>query len=135
LLNEVYWGSTYAEPQKLDRAKAEAITRWAAQRRDRIVSWGKAASASNLRAAAEKIEAAIIARAGTATEPATPATTVSRRTAAERVLFYRRVLAAWEFLVARDAQPELARLHELIAIERTPLPNPVPVAAGVAIDR
>jgi hypothetical protein len=135
LLNEVYWGSTYAEPQKFDRAKAEAITRWAAERQGRIVSWGKASSDPNLRAAAEKIEAAIAARAGPATEPAAPTTTVSRRTAAERVLFYRRVLAAWEFLVAMEAQPELARLHELIAIERTPLPAPVPAAAGVALDR
>ena len=34
---------------------------------------------------------------------------------------YRRVLAAWEFLLAMDAQPALAELRTLIELERTPV--------------
>ena len=123
-LSEVYWKSTYAEPQKLDRAKAEAVTRWAAERADRILAWARASADPGLRDAAEKIAAALESRAGPAVDERAPASTISRRTAAERVLFYRRVLGAWEFLIAMDARPELARLQELIEIERTPLPTP-----------
>jgi hypothetical protein len=50
---------------------------------------------------------------------------LSRKTAAERVLFYRRTLAAWAFLLALDERPALARIAELTALERTPLPPPV----------
>jgi len=48
--------------------------------------------------------------------------TLSKATAAERALFYRRVLAAWEFLIAVNEKPALARLRELTELERTPLP-------------
>ena len=41
--------------------------------------------------------------------------TLSKATAAERALFYRRVLAAWEFLLAVNEKPALARVHELTA--------------------
>ena len=44
--------------------------------------------------------------------------------AAERTLFYRRVLAAWEFLLAVNERPALNRLRELTELERTPLPRP-----------
>ena len=44
------------------------------------------------------------------------------KTAAERTLFYRRVLAAWEFLIEMNERPALARLRELTELERTPLP-------------
>jgi hypothetical protein len=37
-------------------------------------------------------------------------------------LFYRRVLAAWEFLLAVNDRPALARIRELTELERTPLP-------------
>jgi hypothetical protein len=124
LLNEIYWDSTYAEPQRFDRVKAEAVTRWAAERREKILAWGKGSTDSNLRAAAEKIGIAVAGRTGTPPAPGPAAPAISRRTAAERVLFYRRVLAAWQFLIAMDARPELARLHELIELERTPLPTP-----------
>ena len=49
---------------------------------------------------------------------------VSKETAAERALFYRRVLAAWEFLLAVNERPALTRLRELTELERTPLPLP-----------
>jgi len=42
---------------------------------------------------------------------------------------YRRVLAAWEFLIAVDERPALTRLHELTELERTPLPAPKPRVA------
>jgi hypothetical protein len=44
-----------------------------------------------------------------------------RRTAVERVLFYRRVLAAWEFLATLQADVPLAELETLIALERRPV--------------
>lgn len=53
-----------------------------------------------------------------------PKQTLSKKVAAERVLFYRRVLAAWEFLLAANERPALARLRELIELERTPHPRP-----------
>jgi hypothetical protein len=43
-------------------------------------------------------------------------------TAVARTLFYRRVLAAWEFLITVNERPALQRLHELIELEHTPLP-------------
>jgi hypothetical protein len=53
-----------------------------------------------------------------ADEPSRP---LSRRTAVERVLFYRRVLAAWEFLATLQADVPLAELETLIALERRPV--------------
>ncbi len=44
-----------------------------------------------------------------------------RKTAAERVYFYREVLAAWQFLLVINEKPALARLAELTRLERTPL--------------
>jgi hypothetical protein len=46
---------------------------------------------------------------------------MSRKIAAERVLLYRRVLAAWEFLIAMNAEPELRELRGLIDLENTPV--------------
>jgi hypothetical protein len=46
---------------------------------------------------------------------------LSEKTAAERVLFYRRVLAAWEFLVTLQAQSALAELQLLIGLEQMPV--------------
>jgi hypothetical protein len=40
------------------------------------------------------------------------------------VLFYRRVLAAGEFLLAVNERPALARVRELADLERIPLPRP-----------
>lgn len=48
---------------------------------------------------------------------------MSIESAAARVLFYRRVLAAWTFLIEVKETPALSRLKELIEIESTPLPK------------
>lgn len=136
IINEVFWNSGYHDPRTLDREKAESVARWGAERRSRIVAWARASSEDAVRAAAEKAfprrrsaanpPAAVRAepkgdappaRANVSTRP------LSRRTAAERTLFYRRTLAAWAFLIAVDEQPALARVAELTALERTPLPR------------
>jgi hypothetical protein len=49
---------------------------------------------------------------------------IDESTAAERTLFYRRTLAAWQFLLTLNERPALTRIHELTALERTPLPPP-----------
>lgn len=136
LPDEVYWQSGYADPATLDRAKAEAVVEWGAERRSRILAWAKASDQPTVRAAAEDItkRQAANRRSGgaAAAESSPPAAAaaavvapVSRKTAAERVLFYRRTLAAWAFLLALDERPALARIAELTALERTPLPPAV----------
>ncbi len=133
LADEVYWQSGYADPSKLDRTKAEAVVRWGSERRSQILAWAKASDEPTVRAAAEEITKRQPARrAGAAQDAArtsqtTPESTrpLSRKTAAERVLFYRRTLAAWAFLLALDERPALARIAELTALERTPLPPPM----------
>lgn len=114
LSNEAYWASGYDNPATLNRAEAEAIMQWAAERRARIVAWGRMAADAQVRAAAEKIGPG-------PTLAAEAPRSLSRRTAAERVLFYRRVLAAWQFLLAMDVQPALAELRQLIELEHTPV--------------
>jgi hypothetical protein len=112
MLNEIFWRSSYAEPATFDAARAAAVTTWGAVRRDRIVAWGKQSAEAGVRAAAEKV----------GPWPAyadTPPRPLSRHTAAERVWLHRRVLAAWQFLLAMDAQPALAELKQLLALERT----------------
>ncbi|MBL9186044.1 MAG: hypothetical protein JNK23_01060 [Opitutaceae bacterium] len=116
LINEIYWRSGYAHPATLDRPRAEAAARWGAERRTRIVAWGRASADPAVRAAAEKIGPA----PALADEPARA---LSRQTAAERVLFYRRALAAWEFLLATGARDALAEIAALTAIEGAPLPR------------
>ncbi|MEP6663993.1 MAG: hypothetical protein ABJC04_10045 [Verrucomicrobiota bacterium] len=44
------------------------------------------------------------------------------KTAAQRVLFYRRVSGVWEFLLATQEGSALDYLRELIVLERTPFP-------------
>lgn len=120
MLNEVYWASGYAEPAKTDPAVAAAVTRWAAERRAAIVAWGQASADPARRAAAAKIGPGPQFAEG---EPEP----MSRKTAVERVLFYRRVLAAWEFLLAMDHREALAEIRELQALEELPVR---PAAAG-----
>ena len=131
LSDEVYWKSGYADPATLDRAKAEAVVRWGSERRSQILAWAKASDEPAVRAAAEEITKRQPAgrRGGAAQDAARTSQTtpesirpLSRKTAAERVLFYRRTLAAWAFLLAVDERPALARIVELTALERTPLP-------------
>ncbi len=134
LLNEIFWNSTYAFPDQLDAERAKAVARWGAERRQFILQWGAGAEDAAVRTAAETLAPLFRPRAA----PAAPAVTapgsaaarpnvslrpLSPRTAAERTLFYRRVLAAWEFLLATGEQPALDELHALIALERTPLPQ------------
>jgi len=115
LLNELYWESGYDNPARLDPVRAEAVTRWGAERRARIIAWGTAAADEAVRAAA--------ARIGPGPGPASePPATLSHRTAAERTLFYRRVLAAWEFLLTLEARTALAELQTLLELEQTVLP-------------
>ena len=114
LLNEVYWSSGYAKPGTVELAKAEAVARWAAERRAQIVAWAGRALEPRIRAAAHTLGPG----PRTLDESARP---LSAKTAVERVLFYRRVLAAWEFLLTLDAQPALAELGALIELEKTPV--------------
>ena len=88
------------------------------ERRTRIVAWARTSSDPSLRAAGEKIGP------GPAFVETAPQT-MTRKTAAERVLYYRRVLAAWGFLVTMKAEPALAELHTLIELESLPVrPEP-----------
>lgn len=114
LQNEIYWHSTYAEPAKLDRATADAVTHWGAGRRAGIVAWGRTATDAAVRSAAERIGPGPVFTG----EPPRP---LDRRTALARMLFYRRVLAAWEFLVTLQARAPLAELETLVALERQPV--------------
>jgi hypothetical protein len=114
LQNEMYWFSGYADPATMDRARAEAVTRWGAERRARIVEWAKVSPDAQIRAAGERIGPG----PGFKEEAPQP---LSQKTAAERVLFYRRVLAAWEFLVTLQAQPALTELQMLIDLEALPV--------------
>ena len=127
MLNEIYWRSGYAHPETLELAKAEAVARWGGERRGRIVAWAESSSDAARRSAAEKIAA--VAGLDAEEEPEPPVGTVapvSRRTAAERVLFYRRVLAAWEFLLTMEDRAALEQLQALLELERTPLPPSTP---------
>lgn len=126
LQEEIFWRSGYSDPKTVDLAKAEAVVRWGIERRSKILAWAKAESDETIRDAAEKLSqmrpprrsnSATTNRTSVSLEP------VSRETAAARTLFYRRVLAAWEFLLAVNERPALTRLRELTELERTPLPR------------
>jgi hypothetical protein len=123
LREEAFWQSGYSNPQTLDAAKAEAIVRWAIQRREKILSWASKSTDTNIQAAAEKLLKSLPQRASSiSAEPAVPL--LDEDIAASRTLFYRRVLAAWQFLLAVNERPALAKLRELTELERTPLPQP-----------
>lgn len=123
ILNDLFWQSGYAFPNQLDRSKAEAVTRWGAERRSKIAEWAARSPDENLRAWAKSVA---FRRTGAPDQAANPRY-LRRNIAAERTLFYRRTLAAWAFLIAVDEAPALAELHRLIALEQTPLP-PAPPA-------
>lgn len=120
ILNDIYWASGYANPAKLDRKKAEAVSRWGAQRRAKIGEWARASKDPAVAAAAAKLFPP--PRAGAPANP--PPRTLSAKIAAERTLFYRRTLAAWDFLLAMRHTAALDELHRLIELETTPLPAP-----------
>lgn len=122
MLNDLYWQSGYAFPDRLDPGRAEAVVRWGAERRARIAAWAESAADETVRAAAATLA---VRRPGNAVASLPPPRTLSPKIAAERALFYRRVLAAWALLQELERRDELAALQELIALEETPLPEPV----------
>jgi hypothetical protein len=126
LLNEIYWRSGYARPATLDREKAEAVALWGAVRREKVGAWAHASTEAEVKAAAGRMRLPggppSPGRGAGRAEPRAPADALDQRTAAERILFYRRTLAAWEFLETMGHREALARLEALIALERTPLP-------------
>src|SRR6185369_6242841 len=127
----------YGKPNTMDRARAEAISRWTQERRSKILAWAEASEDDDIKAAAKKISARPSRSQPqvTPTKTDSPKTTsppaekaedshkmLSKKTAAERALYYRRVLGAWQFLLMMNERPALERLQELIELERTPLP-------------
>lgn len=126
LSEEVFWQSGYSDPQTLNPARAEAVARWGVERRAKILAWAKASEDKEARDAAEKLSQTTRQRH---IDPAPVANAmmpaISTEIAAERALFYRRVLAAWAFLIAVNERPALARLRELTELERAPLPERV----------
>jgi hypothetical protein len=127
----VYWESGYSNPRTLDRARAEAITLWGAERRGRILEWAKASDDEEVRTAAEQLlrnggqrRGGMPGMDGMAGMMPPMKEAIDKETAVERTLFYRRVLAAWGFLIEVNERPALARVRELTELEHTPLPQP-----------
>ena len=119
MLNDLYWQSGYALPDRVDERKALAVTRWGEMRRQAVYEWAKNSPDPLIRTAAEKL--APPRRLGTS--PLAPAPALAQNIAAERTLFYRRTLAAWAFLLAMRQEAALAQLQRLIELESTPLPT------------
>lgn len=129
LEEEVFWESGFGDPLTVNFARAENLTRWGMERHDKILAWAKSSSNTNLSAAAERLlqpsrRDAPMAMPDHQHDAVSSIALIDKETAAERVLFYRRVLAAWEFLIAVHERPALERLQSLTALERTPLPLP-----------
>lgn len=136
LREEAFWQAGYSTPRTLDAKTAEAVMRWSTDRRSNITAWARSSPEEEIRAAGEKLVARTAPRTNTSSTltnatttvvrtnaPAFAARGISRRIAAERVLFYRRTLAAWEFLLAMNERPALAQVRELTELEHTPLPT------------
>jgi hypothetical protein len=117
---EVYWEAGYGDPRTMDPAKAQAIALWGAERRSRIVAWGQASPDATVRDAATRLAQ----RWNTPPEQDSGPREVPSDIAAQRTLFYRRVLAAWQFLIAVNDRQALDRLRSISDLERTPLPRP-----------
>jgi hypothetical protein len=120
----MYWEAGYGEPEKLEPKKAASMAIWSLTRRAQIIAWAKKSDDPDVRAAGERLsQSGARGRSTNATNrESNTSHLISREIAAERVVFYRRVLAAWEFLIAMNEKPALAKLHELMELERTPLP-------------
>lgn len=121
-LTDIYWFSTYADPAKYDAAIAQAVTRWAAQRRAAILTWAMASTDVSVRTAATGFPAEF--RQPRRPDSTPSSTSIASSTVAARLLFYRRVLAAWALLLRLDHRPALDRLEALRDLERMPLPSP-----------
>ncbi|WP_438480338.1 hypothetical protein [Oleiharenicola lentus] len=123
LLTWTYWQSSYAWPTKFDATKADAVTRWSVERRWFIGDWARQSSDPAVRAVGEKWLPQ--RRPGLPVAPVERAASVDtsiNKTAVERVIFCRKVLGAWAFLLAVSDEQALARLQQLIELENTPLP-------------
>jgi hypothetical protein len=123
---EVFWQSGYSNPATMDAVRAEAVARWGVERRSKILAWAKNSDDAAIRGAAERISQLRPPRPQNADSTANSSVSevIAKDTAAERTLFYRRVLAAWEFLLRANERPALDRIRELTELERTPLPSP-----------
>lgn len=124
-LTELYWSSGYATASAGDSAAALALSRWAATRRAAILAWATRSSDPAIRDAAAQFGPEFH-------RPRTPPppprdTAISAATAAARALYYRRILAAWSFLLTLDHRPALAELTTLQCLEQTPLPPPTQI--------
>jgi hypothetical protein len=118
LQEELYWFAGHGTPRTMDPTAAADQGYWAARRTTTILAWASSASDARVRDAA-----AALGRGVPSADDAEPGETgLSVETAAERTLFYRRVLAAWAFLLEVDEQRALQRVRELTRLERTPLP-------------
>lgn len=128
ILNDIYWSSGYANPAKLNKKTAEAVSKWGAQRRTKIGDWARASKDPKVAEAAAKLFPP--PRAGAPAMP--PPRTLSAKIAAERTLFYRRTLAAWDFLLAVNHTAALEELQRLIELENTPMPSFAKASEGTA---
>ncbi|MFO1451042.1 MAG: hypothetical protein U1F61_22985 [Opitutaceae bacterium] len=121
--NELFWKSGYAIPSQTDAKKAIEMARWEAARRSTILDWARGSESAAVREAAEKWGGPV--RSGAPTGPGFSGTPrAARKEALQRALFFRRVLAAWDFLLALEETPALTRLASLRDLERRPLPRP-----------
>jgi hypothetical protein len=123
LRNDVFWQAGYGNPQTLNPARAEAISLWSQVRDEKILDWAKTGNDKAVRNAAARLEQIVLGP-----DPNPDTTDADDKAevkvaAAQRTLFCRRVLAAWQFLIAVNDRPALVRLRELIELERTPLPR------------
>ena len=127
-VSEVFWHAGYGMPTTGDAEKAAELTRWLTRRLPTKVHWGQSSLDPTVRSAADdlakyygfpsdRIVHAVKLEDPSPSEVGKPAT-------AARVLFYRRVLAAWQFLLAVGDQTALAHVKSLTELERTPLPIP-----------
>ena len=75
---------------------------WSLTRRAQIIDWAKKSGDPDVRAAGERVsQAGARGRSANATtRESNTLHLISREIAAERIVFYRRVLAAWEFFPA-----------------------------------
>lgn len=126
----IFWATGAHDPATYDAAGAEAVARWGATRRSTIAAWARASEKDEIKAAAEKLfprRQRATAAANPPARPNPPAATGPRplqpKIAAERTLFYRRVLAAWAFLLEMKEQGALDEVRALTELERTPLPQ------------
>ena len=133
----IFWATGAQDPATYDAAKAEAVARWGTLRRRTISEWARASDNAEVKAAAEKLfpqrrrDNPPAAQPAQNTAPARPNPPAANRgtrplqpkIAAERVLLYRRVLAAWAFLLEMKEQGALDRVRELTELERTSLPK------------